>query len=153
MRIEAAIKQQKFRNEHHRAAVNLLYTYNVVSSAIQKILSEEGLTMQQFNVLRILRGQHPDPATNSLVRDRMIDKNSDVTRIIDRLVKTGLVERSLCSEDRRRVDIVITGKGLGILAKIDKRNSDMDAIMSGLTEREVEMLNELLDKVRKVHEE
>jgi DNA-binding MarR family transcriptional regulator len=148
MRIETAIKQQSFRNENHRAVVNLLYTFNTVSNAIQHILNQEGLTMQQFNVLRILRGRHPEPATNTLIRDRMLDKNSDVTRIIDRLVKTGLVERTLCRGDRRRVDIVITGKGLEALKRIDKRNDEMDAIVGNLSEKEVGQLNSLLDKLR-----
>ena len=148
MRIEEAIRQSSFRNEHHKAAVNLLYTYNMVSGAIQKILNKEGLTMQQFNVLRILRGQHPDPATNSLIRERMIDKNSDVTRIIDRLLKTGHVERSLSRSDRRRVDIVITEKGMDALARIDKRNDELDSIMAALSEQEVGLLNDLLDKLR-----
>jgi DNA-binding MarR family transcriptional regulator len=148
MRIEEAIKQASFRNEHHKAAVNLLYTYNMVSGAIQKILNKEGLTMQQFNVLRILRGQHPGPATNSLVRERMIDKNSDVTRIIDRLLKSGHVKRSLCRTDRRRVDIVITEKGMDALARIDTRNDELDAIMAALSEEEVGLLNGLLDKLR-----
>jgi len=148
MRIEEAIKQVSFRNDHHKAAVNLLYTYNMVSGAIQKILNEEGLTMQQFNVLRILRGQHPGPATNSLIRERMIDKNSDVTRIIDRLLKSGHVKRSLCRKDRRRVDIVITEKGLDALSRIDKRNDELDSIMAALSEEEVKVLNGLLDKLR-----
>ena len=148
MRIEEAIRQSSFRNEHHKAAVNLLYTYNMVSGAIQKILNKEGLTMQQFNVLRILRGQHPGPATNSLIRERMIDKNSDVTRIIDRLLKSGHVERSLSRTDRRRVDIVITEKGMDALARIDTRNDELDAIMAALSVEEVGLLNNLLDKVR-----
>jgi DNA-binding MarR family transcriptional regulator len=148
MRIEEAIRQTSFRNEYHRAAVNLLYTYNMVSGSIQKILSEEGITMQQFNVLRILRGQYPGPATNSLIRERMIDKNSDVTRIIDRLLKTGHVKRNLCKSDRRRVDIVITEKGLETLSRIDRRNDELDSIMGNLSEDEVRQLNELLDKLR-----
>ena len=148
MRIEEAIRQSSFRNEHHKAAVNLLYTYNMVSGAIQKILNKEGLTMQQFNVLRILRGQHPGPATNSLIRERMIDKNSDVTRIIDRLLKSGHVERSLSRTDRRRVDIVITEKGMDALARIDTRNDELDSTMAALSEQEVGLLNGLLDKLR-----
>jgi DNA-binding MarR family transcriptional regulator len=148
MRIEEAIRQSSFRNEHHKAAVNLLYTYNMVSGSIQKILNEEGLTMQQFNVLRILRGQHPGPATNSLIRERMIDKNSDVTRIIDRLLKSGHVKRTLSRTDRRRVDIVITEKGMEALARIDKRNDELDSIMAALNEEEVRLLNGLLDKLR-----
>jgi DNA-binding MarR family transcriptional regulator len=148
MKIEAAIKQQAFRNEYHRATVNLIYTCSTLSSEIQKILGTEGLTMQQFNVLRILRGQHPEPATNSLVRDRMIDKNSDVTRIVDRLRKTGHVKRTLCRDDRRRVDIIITEKGLHVLEKMDERNDEMDAMMKKLSKQEISQLNTLLDKIR-----
>lgn len=128
--------------------INLFYTYNVLSGKMQEFLRDSELTMQQFNILRILRGQHPNPATNGMVKERMLDKNSDVTRIIDRMVKNGLVQRVNCESDRRRVDITITPKGLEILAKLDKRAPEMDLIAEGVNDDEATQLNVLLDKLR-----
>lgn len=115
---------------------------------MQEFLRDSELTMQQFNILRILRGQHPNPATNGMVKERMLDKNSDVTRIIDRMVKNGLVQRVNCESDRRRVDITITPKGLEILVKLDKRAPEMDLIAEGVNDDEATQLNVLLDKLR-----
>ena len=90
MRLEDEIQQYTFRNVHQKLLINLFYTYNVLSSSTQEILKAENLTMQQFNILRILRGQHPRPSTNTMVKERMLDKNSDVTRLIDRMVRDGI---------------------------------------------------------------
>lgn len=148
MRLEEEIQQFRFRNEHQKLLINLFYTYIVLSSKSQEILRSGNLTMQQFNILRILRGQHPNPATNNMVKERMLDKNSDVTRLIDRMVRDGLVTRTNCEADRRRVDIAITPKGLEALAAIDQRKDDMDAIAMGLTQEEAETFNLMLDKLR-----
>lgn len=148
MRLEDEIKQYTFRNCHQKLLINLFYTYNILSTRMQELLKGENLTMQQFNILRILRGQHPNPATNSLVKERMLDKNSDVTRIIDRMVRDGFVERKSCKADRRRVDITITDKGLAALARIDERDDQMDSISKGLSDQEALLLNEMLDKLR-----
>ena len=148
MKLEEEIQQYTFRNSHHKMIINLFYTYNVLSGKMQEFLRDSELTMQQFNILRILRGQHPNPATNGMVKERMLDKNSDVTRIIDRMVKNGLVQRVNCESDRRRVDITITHKGLEILAKLDKRAPEMDLIAEGVNDDEATQLNVLLDKLR-----
>jgi DNA-binding MarR family transcriptional regulator len=148
MRLEDEIQQFRFRNEHQKLLINLLYTYNVLSSKTQDILKAENLTMQQFNILRILRGQHPNPATNNMVKERMLDKNSDVTRLIDRMIRDGFVTRSNCESDRRRVDISITQKGLDALKSIDTKRKEMDDIAAGLTEKEARIFNEMLDKLR-----
>lgn len=148
MALEKEIQQSTFRNEHHKALVNLIYTYNQVSSTMQKILHANNLTMQQFNILRILRGVHPETLTNGQIKDRMLDKSSDVTRIIDRLLKDGYVTRKSCSEDRRRVNITITNVGLKKLEDIDKREKEMDNIVCGISKSEAEKLNILLDKIR-----
>ncbi len=147
-RIEDEIKQYRFRSEEQRAMINLVYTYNHVNNRLTGLLAEFGLTPQQFNILRILRGQHPNPCTNNLIKDRMLDKNSDVTRIIDRMIKTGLVTRTSCSKDRRRVDITITDKGMAQLAVIDQKDQVADSVFSHLTQDELTHLNALLDKVR-----
>ncbi len=145
--LEAEI-QSKFRNEHHKVLVNLIYTYNYISGCLQKILHDKNVTMQQFNILRILRGAHPEPVSNGMIRERMLDKNSDVTRIIDRLIKDGYVIRNACKEDRRRVNISITEKGLEQLTEIDKVSCEMDKITNSLSEDEANQLNILLDKIR-----
>jgi DNA-binding MarR family transcriptional regulator len=148
MRLEDEIQQFTFRNQRQKMLINLIYTYNVLSSKMQEFLKVESLTMQQYNILRILRGQHPNPATNSLVKDRMLDKNSDVTRIIDRMIRDGLVLRVNCESDRRRVDITITDAGLDKLQRLDRISGQMDQIAAGLTEDEAVNLNEMLDKLR-----
>lgn len=148
MKLEDEIQQPKFRNEHQKLLINLFYTYNVLSGKTQDILKSENLTMQQFNILRILRGQHPNPATNSMVKERMLDKNSDVTRLIDRMMRDGFVTRTNCEADRRRVDITITEKGLAALKSLDQKADQMDAIAAGLNETEAGLFNEMLDKLR-----
>lgn len=148
MRLEDEIQQQKFRNQQHKLLVNLIYSYNVLSSRMQDMLKSEGLTMQQYNILRILRGQHPNPVTNTMVKERMLDKNSDVTRIIDRMIRDGLVSRVNCEADRRRVDINITQSGLDILDRLDARSSEMDALAASLSDEEAAVFNDLLDRLR-----
>lgn len=148
MRLEEEIQQSKFRNERQKLLINLFYTYNVLSSKMQDFLKSESLTMQQYNILRILRGQHPNPATNSLVKERMLDKNSDVTRIIDRMIRDGLVSRVNCQSDRRRVDITITELGLKKLSRLDQLSVEMDQIAHGVSEDEAIIFNDMLDKLR-----
>jgi DNA-binding MarR family transcriptional regulator len=148
MRLEDEIQQYKFRNIHQKILINLFYTYNVISGRLQNLLRKENLTMQQFNILRILRGQHPEPVSNTTVKERMLDRNSDVTRIIDRMIRDGLVVRANCESDRRRVDISITDKGLTLLAKFDKNTDEMDGLGHGLSESEAQIFNEMLDKLR-----
>ncbi|RJP65368.1 MAG: MarR family transcriptional regulator, partial [Ignavibacteriales bacterium] len=103
---------------------------------------------QQFNILRILRGQHPKPATIKLLKERMIDKMSDASRIVEKLRTKQLVDRQICKNNRRNVDVYITQSGLDLLNNIDKRNNEMDDFMSRLQSGEVEQLNYLLDKLR-----
>lgn len=148
MRLEDEIQQFKFRNQRQKMLINLIYTYNAISSKIQEFLKTESLTIQQYNILRILRGQHPNPSTNSLVKERMLDRNSDVTRIIDRMIRDGLVSRVNCESDRRRVDITITELGLEKLKRLDTMSGQMDTIASGLSEEESAILNDMLDKLR-----
>lgn len=148
MRLEDEIKQESFRNEFHKLAVNLIYTHSWLVSKIQAILSEFDITPQQFNILRILRGQHPSPASITLLKERMLDKMSDASRLVDRLIQKGLVERKVCTFDRRKVDVIITDKGLKLLEEIDKTNEETDSYLKNLTLNEAKKLNELLDKLR-----
>lgn len=146
--IEDEIRQYRFRSESQKAIINLIYTYNQVSGQMMALLQSFGLTMQQFNILRILKGQYPKPSTNNLVKERMLDRNSDVTRLIDRMIKAGLVTRSSCEKDRRRVDILITQKGMDMLAAIEPHETAMDRLTGDLTEAELAELNRLLDRLR-----
>jgi len=149
MNIEEAIKQsKKFRNEYERVAVNLAYTSNWLSDQFQSYLKQYGISQQQYNILRILRGQHPNPASVNLLKERMIDKNSDVSRMIDRLLAKELVERNTCPDDRRSVNIFISAKGLSVLAEIDLDSAKQEEIIKGITEDEAKQLNDLLDKIR-----
>ncbi len=145
--IEDLIKQAKFRSEHHRAIVSLIYAGNLISDHHNSYFKKHGITGQQFNVLRILRGQHPNPATINLIRERMLDKNSDASRIVERLRKAGLVERITCEKDRRAVDVLITKTGLQLLATIDENQKEFENPLKSISVAEIKQLNSLLDKV------
>ncbi|MCX7850902.1 MarR family transcriptional regulator, partial [Thermus sp.] len=129
-------------------AVNILYTHSWLIYRINNVLSKFDLTPQQFNLLRILRGQYPSPASISLIKERMLDKMSDASRLVDRLIQKKLVERKICSQDRRKVDVIITRKGLKLLEKIDAQNEELDSYLKNLSETEAKKLNHLLDKLR-----
>ena len=147
MALEQEINQQKFRNEHQKAAINIIYTYNWISERMNKIFEGEDITPQQFNILRILRGAGT-PLSTLQIRQRMLDKMSDTSRIVDRLLKKGLVKKSVSKADRRLVDVTLADKGKNLLEKIDQYNEQMDAILMNLTEEEAKALNALLDKIR-----
>jgi MarR family transcriptional regulator, 2-MHQ and catechol-resistance regulon repressor len=148
MGIDKDIHQNKFRNERHKAMVNLLFTYGWAVEQLKQLVSEQGITHQQFNILRILRGNHPTPLSTLTIRERMIDKMSDTSRIVDRLLSKGLVKKVICKKDRRLVDVTITDKGLKLLERLDARQDDMDDILSNLSEKEALSLSKLLDKIR-----
>lgn len=147
MKIEDEIKS-KFDNEYQKALVNLLYTNYQIGGKMRSHFKNFDITSQQFNILRILRGQLPEPASIGLLKERMLDKSSDVSRIVDRLLLKKLIERAECKTDRRQKDIVITKKGVDLLSKIDESDKNQDPILSNLTAKEAEQLNLLLDKVR-----
>jgi DNA-binding MarR family transcriptional regulator len=148
MKIEEAINQKKFKNEFQKATVNLIYTHNWINNKFKKFLKTFDITQQQFNVLRILRGQFPEPISTSTIRSRMLDKMSDASRIVDRLCKKGLVERQVCPTDKRLVDVIINEKGLELLSEIDEYQEEMDFAKNGLTAEEALQLSDLLDKMR-----
>jgi DNA-binding MarR family transcriptional regulator len=112
------------------------------------IFAVEDITPQQFNILRILRGSHPEPLSTLQIRERMLDKMSDTSRIVDRLIVKGLVKKGTCKEDRRLVDIIITDKGKKLLEKLDERQDEMDGIIGNLSKKEAAILSDLLDKIR-----
>ena len=147
MNIQDEIKS-KFNNEYHKARVNIHFTHNYISDQLDEILKPLSLSQTQFNILRILRGQYPETSSIGLLKERMLDKNSDVSRIVDRLLAKKLVIRKECKLDRRQKDVQITQLGLDCLAEIDKSNNDLDKKMQHLTIDEVTHLNNLLDKIR-----
>lgn len=147
MGIEKDINQKKFRNEHQKVLINLIYTYNWVTEQAKTILEKGDVTAQQFNILRILRGAG-EPLSTLQIRQRMLDKMSDTSRIVDRLILKGLVKKNVCKTDKRLVDVSITDKGKKLLEKLDKYDADMDAIAGSLSEADAKTLNKLLDKIR-----
>jgi MarR family 2-MHQ and catechol resistance regulon transcriptional repressor len=147
MGIEEDINQSKFRNEHQKAGINLIYTFNWVTEQMKNLFEKHGLTSQQFNILRILRGAG-QPLSTLQIRQRMLDKMSDTSRIVDRLVLKGLVKKVISKVDKRLVDVSITDKGKKLLAKLDAHQEEMDSVLSNLTESDAKTLNKLLDKIR-----
>lgn len=148
MRLEDEIKQPKFGSEYEKLAVNLIFTYNWLNSAQFKFFKEHNLTTQQFNVLRILRGQYPNAVSVNLIKERMLDRMSDASRLVDRLLAKDLVERKVCPNDRRKADVVITKKALQLLAKLDNELKAVYDKFKTLSDSEAGELNRLLDKLR-----
>ena len=147
MSLEKDIQQPKFRNEYQKTVINILYTYNWISEKSKLFFDKADITPQQFNILRILRGAGK-PMSTLQIRQRMLDRMSDTSRIVDRLLKKALVKKVVCKTDRRLVDVSISEKGLALLEKLDGYNDEMDSMLSALTEEEAKMLNQLLDKLR-----
>lgn len=128
--------------------INLLFTYGWAIEKIKNFVSREDITHQQYNILRILRGAHPKPLSTLQIRERMLDKMSDTSRIVDRLLLKGLVEKKTCAQDKRLVDVTISEKGQELLKRLDEASTEMDAIMKNVSEEEAEHLSNLLDKLR-----
>lgn len=150
MSIDKDIKQNNFKSEHQRALINLIFTYNWIIEQLKQIFDKEDLTMQQFNILRILRGNEK-PLSTMQIRERMLDKMSDTSRIVDRLIIKGLAKKITCKTDKRLVDVSITDKGKKILQKIDLQEDEIQNIVHSLSENEAKTLNKLLDKIRQSH--
>jgi len=146
-KIEEEIKQKKFNNEFQKLAINIMFTAAWLQSRFSQIMKPYGISLQQYNILRILRGQYPAPAPLKLLTERMIDKMSNTSRLVEKLVKKGLVERKTCAENRRQVDIMITQKGIDLLAELAKRVEMEDQRLS-VNEKEAAEINLMLDKMR-----
>lgn len=144
-KIEDEIRQAKFRSVQQKAVLNLIYTSNWLQSRQQEYFKPFGITGQQYNILRILRGQHPKTISGTEIKSRMLDRNSDISRLLDRLAAKELITRSTCPNDKRASDVLITRKGLAILAEIDKRDNDEELALS---DEEAANLSDLLDKAR-----
>jgi DNA-binding MarR family transcriptional regulator len=148
MGIEQDIRQSKFRNEHQKAGINLIYTYGWIMERQKQLFATEDITPQQFNILRILRGSHPQPLSTLQIRERMLDKMSDTSRIVDRLIAKGLVKKGISKTDRRLVDVIISKKGQKLLERMDRLQDDLDNITGNLSVKEAAALSLMLDKIR-----
>ncbi len=148
MEIEKEIYNKKFEDNHQKVVVNLIYTYGWITNLLRLKLNKHSITLQQYNILRILRGQYPNPATVNILKERMLDKMSDASRIVERLVQKDLVKRCVSNKDRRAVDILISQKGLDILQKLDNEVSLKNLLSKNLSDEEANTLSGLLDKMR-----
>ncbi|MCZ4407491.1 MarR family transcriptional regulator [Cryomorphaceae bacterium 1068] len=151
MKIEEAIHQKKFQSEFEKLVVNIIYTSRWLEYEEGKLFRKYDITLPQYNLLRILRGQLPKAASVNLLIDRMLDKSSNASRIVETLRKKGLVDRKACKADRRKVDVIINKKGLEVLEAATKEMATLhENHKKSLTTKEAEQLNELLDKLRSI---
>ena len=148
MKIEEEIKQQRFRSPFHKVGINLVFTASWMVNKQQDFFKKFGVTASQFNILRILRGQYPNKISGAEIKSRMLDRNSDIPRMLDRLIKKNLITKSQCPNDKRAADIVITEQGLAILKEIDVDIDRIEAMQINLSEEEAAQLSDLLDKCR-----
>ncbi len=149
MRLEEAIKQKEFKDPYNKLVVNLLYTHSYLVTAQNGLFKPYDLSPEQYNVLRILRGQNGKPLTVSSIQDRMLNKMSNASRLVEKLKSKELVQRVECPTDRRQVDVSITEKGYQVLNELEKQVSEFNHSVINLGESEVIQLNELLDRLRK----
>ncbi len=149
MEIEKVIKIKKFRNEFEKLVINITYTASWIRSRHIQFFRKYELSPEQYNVLRILRGQYPDQSSVNLVQERMIEKMSNASRLIDKLVRKELVERKECPEDRRQMDVRITLHGLDLLTVIDLEIEQINRHMFDCEEEEAKRINESLNRIRK----
>jgi DNA-binding MarR family transcriptional regulator len=147
-KIEEAIKQAEFKDSYNKAVVNLLYTHSYLVSFQSAVLKPQDLSPEQYNVLRILRGQQGKPATIAAIQDRMLNTMSNASRLVDKLKAKELVKRDECPENRRKVDVLITEKGLRLLEFLEPQIAALNKNVIHLDEAELIHLNGLLDKLR-----
>jgi len=149
MTIEEAIKSTAPINPFTRTVLNIMYSSRIVEEQVAEMLKPYKISMQQYNVLRILRGQKGKPANLFTIQERMINKMSNTTRLVDKLIDKGLAERTVCESNRRKVEILITQKGLELLTVIDPvTQANNNNILKEFTLVELNTLNSLLDKIR-----
>ena len=148
MNIKEEIQQSRFRNNYQMAAINLIYTSGWLVNKHKDFFTQFGITVQQFNILSILRGQHPIRISGTEIKNRMMDKNSDVSRLLDRLIIKDLISKTKSQNDKRAANVAITKDGLDLLSTIDLKIKSLDHILTGLTESEAQQLSALLDKLR-----
>lgn len=148
MEIEKEIVQAKFKSSLHRSVVNIFFTSNWLHAKQSVVLKPFGITIQQFNILRILRGQYPNPASISLLTERMLDKMSNASRLVEKLLAKNLVDRAVCPSDRRQVNVLINESGLALLLQMDEAMEKVYKGINRLSEEEFDTLSNLLDRLR-----
>nr|WP_294776563.1 MarR family transcriptional regulator [uncultured Flavobacterium sp.] len=152
MRIEEIIKSTVAMDDAKKVILNIMYTQNVISEKFNEILKPYDLSGEQYNVLRILRGQKGNPANMCVIQERMIAKNSNTTRLIDKLLLKDFVTREVCPDNRRKIEVAITPKGLEVLAELDpKVNEHEQFFAANLSKDELQQLNSLLENYRKIN--
>lgn len=149
MDIETAIQTIHKMAIHTKTVINMMYTTRIIEEAVSTVLKPHELTIQQYNVLRILRGQKGKPANMSTIQERMVDRSSNTTRLVDKLIFKGWAKRSVCEQNRRKVEILITSAGLELLKELDPITEENNKkILNNLSEAELIELNRLLDTLR-----
>lgn len=148
MKLEDEIQQKKFKSIQQKLMLNLIYTTNWLTAKQDSLFKDSDITVQQYNVLRILRGQYPNPCSIKLIKERMLDRMSDTSRIVDKLFTKKLLERNECPNDRRSVNVIISDKGLELLKSLDYVDDLSKQSLKSLSDEEINTLNELLDKLR-----
>jgi DNA-binding MarR family transcriptional regulator len=149
MKIEEEIKSTIPLDESKKVILNVLYTQNVITDKLNEILKPYELSGEQYNVLRILRGQKGNPANMCVIQERMLAKTSNTTRLVDKLLMKNLVTRNVCPENRRKIEVTITQKGLDFLTELDPKIKEHEQFFSkNLNSEELELLNQLLEKYR-----
>jgi DNA-binding MarR family transcriptional regulator len=147
MSLEKKILQAKFKSQNHKLGVNLLYTSHRINYLMHQQFKDTEVTHQQYNVLRILRGQYPNPCNLRLIKERILDRMSDASRIVDKLIQKGFVERKESKTDRRNVELLISPSGLKLLESLDHIDESFDTVFKNLSKDEIKQLNMLLDKL------
>lgn len=149
MKIEEVTKSNAIMELSQKAVLNIIYTQNNINERLAEILKPYDLSNEQYNVLRILRGQKGNPANMCVIQERMLAKTSNTTRLVDKLLLKELVTRKVCKENRRKIEVLITEKGLAILKELDPKVADYENnIVANLSPNELEQLNALLEKIR-----
>jgi DNA-binding MarR family transcriptional regulator len=149
MKIEEIVKSNAIMGLSQKAVLNIIYTQNNINERLIEIFKPYDLSNEQYNVLRILRGQKGNPANMCLIQERMLAKTSNTTRLVDKLLLKELVTRKVCKENRRKIEVLITEKGLDILKELDPKVDNYEQnIVANLSSSELEQLNDLLEKIR-----
>ena len=149
MKIENVIKSTVSIDDSKKVILNIMYTHSLIGEKFAEVLKPYDLSSEQYNVLRILRGQKGNPANMCVIQERMIAKNSNTTRLIDKLLLKDLVTREVCPDNRRKIEVQITPKGLELLSELDPKVIEHEKLFSNnLTQEELSQLNHLLEKFR-----
>jgi DNA-binding MarR family transcriptional regulator len=148
MSLEKELQQREFRNEFQKVLINIIHTNNYLVNKMNDVLKPYDITRQQYNVLRILRGRHPGHSTVLEIRERMLDKMSDASRIVERLRLKGLANREFGSKDKRSVEVTITQAGLNLLEQMEDNINSLEKLFKNLKLEDAVLLNESLDKIR-----